>query len=123
MSRPIGAVYHLTHGLSNAVLFPEVTRFSLAGAPERYAAVARIMGFAKEADSHEKAGQALVKGLQELNEKLGIPRLGAAVNVDLSLFDRKVEKMASDALASGSPNNNPIVPDVHQIIDLYHQAW
>jgi alcohol dehydrogenase class IV len=123
MSRPIGAVYHLTHGLSNAVLFPEVTRFSLAGAPERYAAVARIMGFAKEADSLEKAGQALVKGLQELNEELGIPRLGAAVNVDLSRFDKNVEKMASDALASGSPNNNPIVPDVLQIIDLYHQAW
>jgi alcohol dehydrogenase class IV len=123
MSRPIGAVYHLTHGLSNAVLFPAVTRFSLAGAPERYATVARIMGFANEADSHEKAGQALVKGLGELNEKLGIPRLGDAVKGDLSLFDKKVEKMARDALASGSPNNNPIVPDVRQVIDLYHQAW
>jgi alcohol dehydrogenase class IV len=123
MSRPIGAVYHLTHGLSNAVLFPAVTRFSLAGAPERYATVARIMGFGNEADSHEKAGQALVKGLGELNEKLGIPRLGDAVKGDLSLFDKKVEKMARDALASGSPNNNPIVPDVRQVIDLYHQAW
>ena len=32
MSRPIGAVFHLPHGLSNAVLLPAVTRFSISGA-------------------------------------------------------------------------------------------
>ena len=37
MSRPIGAHFHLAHGLSNALLLPTVTRFSVAGAPERYA--------------------------------------------------------------------------------------
>lgn len=123
MSRPLGALYHLAHGLSNAVLFPAVTEFSLAGASERYATVARIMGLAGEKDSHEVACSALVKGLQELNQKLGIPRLGECVKADLSVFDEKVEKMASDALASGSPNNNPVVPDVQQIIELYHKAW
>jgi alcohol dehydrogenase len=65
----------------------------------------------------------LVKGLQELNDKLEIPRLGQCVNVVLAAFDEKVEKMAHDALASGSPNNNPVVPDVQQIVELYHKAW
>src|ERR1043166_2682323 len=37
MSRPIGALFHLPHGLSNAVLLPTVTRFSIRGAPDRYA--------------------------------------------------------------------------------------
>ena len=46
MSRPIGAHFHVPHGLSNAVLLPDVTRFSLPGAPARYAAVARVMGMA-----------------------------------------------------------------------------
>ena len=41
MSRPIGALFHLTHGLSNAVLLPEITRYSLPGAVARYANVAR----------------------------------------------------------------------------------
>ncbi|MGD2126682.1 MAG: iron-containing alcohol dehydrogenase [Desulfobacteraceae bacterium] len=123
MSRPIGALYHLAHGLSNAVLFPAVTGFSLSGAPERYATVARTMGYASEKDSDEAARKTLVKGLQELNDKLEIPRLGEAVQVDLNIFDEKVEKMANDALASGSPNNNPVVPDVQQIVELYHKAW
>src|SRR5690606_1485491 len=41
MSRPIGAHFHLAHGLSNALLFAEVTRFSLPGAESRYADCAR----------------------------------------------------------------------------------
>src|SRR5205814_5643376 len=43
MSRPIGAVFHVPHGLSNAMLLPVVTRFSLSGAAGRYATVARTM--------------------------------------------------------------------------------
>lgn len=76
-----------------------------------------------EGDSDEAAGSALVKGLRELNEKLEIPSLGECVKVDRKAFDERVEKMASDGLASGSPGNNPVVPDVQQIVDLYHKAW
>ena len=36
MSRPLGAVYHVPHGLSNAVLLPVVTKFSISGAVQRY---------------------------------------------------------------------------------------
>ena len=123
MSRPIGALYHVPHGLSNAVLFPAVTEFSIQGAVKRYAAIARTMGFSGEGDSDEAAGAGLVRGLEELNEKLGIPSLGECVKMDRDAFDERVEKMASDGLASGSPDNNPVVPDVKQIVELYHKAW
>ena len=33
------------------------------------------------------------------------------------------EKMASDALASGSPANNPVVPSAAEIVELYREAW
>ncbi len=123
MSRPIGALYHVPHGLSNAVIFPVCTEFSINGAPDRYATVAREMGFATADDSDDAACQALVKGLKELNEKLHIPSLGDVVKVDLKTFDEKVEKMAKDGLDSGSPGNNPVVPTVEEIVDLYHKAW
>ncbi len=123
MSRPIGALYHVPHGLSNAVLFPAVVEYSISGALGRYAAVSRTMGYASEKDSDEAACSALVTGLQELNDKLEVPRLGEAVKVELSVFDEKVEKMATDGLASGSPNNNPVVPNVQEIVELYHKAW
>ncbi len=123
MSRPIGALYHVPHGLSNAVLFPAVTEFSISGAPRRYAIIARAMGFASENDPDDAACIALVDGLKKFNEDMKIPRLGDVVGVDLATFDQKVEKMADDGLASGSPGNNPVVPTAARIVDLYHQAW
>jgi alcohol dehydrogenase class IV len=116
MSRPIGALYHLPHGLSNAVLLPTVTRYSLPGASERYAEVARTMGLAGGAS-------ALIDGLERLNEDLAIPRLGACLRSTRQDFEATLAKMASDALASGSPNNNPLIPSAEEIVALYQQAW
>jgi alcohol dehydrogenase class IV len=123
MSRPIGAVFHLPHGLSNAVLLPAVTRFSIPGAPERYAHISRQMGLCESSATDEYAGEALIKGLERLNAELGIPKLRDALGADRSAFEPHLKKMAEDALASGSPQNNPVVPTVDEIIDLYRCAW
>ncbi len=123
MSRPIGALYHVPHGLSNAVLFPTVTEFSISGAPERYATVSRTMGYANNTDSDDDANMKLVAGLKKLNQDLQVPRLGDVCNVDMTTFDGMVLKMANDSLASGSPNNNPVIPTAEQIVGLYHRAW
>jgi len=123
MSRPIGAIFHLAHGLSNAVLLTAVTRFSLNGSPERYAHISRQMGFCDNGVSDERAGEMLIDGLENLNARLGIPKLRDVLKVDRSQFESHVRKMADDALASGSPQNNPVVPTVAEIIDLYQRAW
>lgn len=123
MSRPIGAVFHLPHGLSNAVLLPTITQFSIAGATERYATVARTMGYAQGNQPDKTAAEALVEGLQQLNYNLQVPRLGQCKGVNTDRFKNEVQKMAQDALASGSPQNNPRVPTEQEIIGLYHQAW
>jgi len=123
MSRPIGAVFHVPHGLSNAVLLPTVTRYSLSGALERYAIIARTMGLATERESDEAAGEALVAGLESLNLRLGVPRLRDCRGVERERFDALIAKMAEDALASGSPANNPVAPAATEIIQLYLTAW
>jgi alcohol dehydrogenase class IV len=123
MSRPLGAVFHLPHGLSNAVLLPAVTRFSLAGATGRYAEVARIMGLAGDNDSDDVAAVALADGLEALNATLGIPRLRDCTSITAELLAQSVAKMAEDALASGSPQNNPVIPSAAQIEALYQAAF
>ena len=123
MSRPIGAVFHVPHGLSNAVLLPAVTRFSLVGAAERYATVARTMGLATGADSAAEAGEKLLAGLTALNERLAVPRLGGCRGVTRERFETLKAKMAMDALASGSPANNPVVPTAEQIVAIYDEAY
>jgi alcohol dehydrogenase class IV len=123
MSRPIGAVFHVPHGLSNAVLLPTVTRFSLAGASGRYARLARLVGFASEGDDDIAAAACMVEGLEALNVRLQVPRLGALEQVEEEHFEASVAKMAADALASGSPDRNPVVPNEEQIVVLYKEAW
>lgn len=123
MSRPIGAVFHLPHGLSNAILLPAVTRYSIPGAEARYATVARTLRAAVADDSDETACARLVDWLEALNQRLEIPRLSACKGVTSEVFEARVGKMASDALASGSPANNPRVPSEEEIVQLYRKAW
>ena len=123
MSRPLGLLFHIPHGLSNAMLLPAVTRFSLAGAEARYATVARTMGLCAANASDASAAASLVEGLEKLNARLEVPRIRDFKGATLEVFEAALEKMASDALASGSPANNPVVPTAPDIINLYREAW
>lgn len=118
MSRPIGAMFHVPHGLANAMLLPEVTRYSLPGAPERYRDVAVAMGVARPTDDPLAAGEAAVEAISTLARAIEIPTLRQA-GVDEARLRALAPKMAADALASGSPANNPRVPTESEIIDLY----
>jgi alcohol dehydrogenase class IV len=123
MSRPLGALFHVPHGVSNAMLLPTVTRFSLPGGTGRYATLARTMGWSTSGDSDEAAAHALVDGLERLNRTLEIPRLRDDPRIEHGRFSCLLEKMAVDALGSGSPQNNPVVPTPGQIVELYRAAW
>ena len=123
MSRPIGAVFHVPHGLSNAVLLPAVTRFSWPSAVERYATVARLLGYAAASDDDATAAGTLADGLERLNAELQLPRLRGCRGVDEARFRQSLAKMAGDALASGSPQNNPRVPTADEIVRLYEESW
>jgi len=122
MSRPIGAHFHVPHGLSNAMLLPAVTRFGLAHAPARYAEAARRIGFAAQADDDESAARKLASGLAALNRDLAVPSPGA-FGIDAGDWERRLDTMAEQALASGSPANNPRVPDKAEIVALYREVW
>ena len=120
MSRPIGAHFHVAHGLSNAMLLPAVTAFSTDAAPERYATCARVMNWAGTNDSDALACDKLVAALKELNADLKVPRPG---DLGLHATPEQLAVMADQALASGSPQNNPRVPTRDEIIGLYTEIW
>jgi alcohol dehydrogenase class IV len=123
MSRPIGAMFHLAHGLSNALLLPALTRWSLPGAVARYAQIARLVGAAANSAPDETAAASLPDYLEKLNARLGIGRLRDFIKMDPAAFEQKLPAMADAALSSGSPQNNPVVPTADEIIELYRQAW
>ena len=122
MSRPIGAFFHVPHGLSNAMLLPSVTQYSITGAPGRYAECAVAIGAALETDSEAQKHQKLIDEIEALNSDLAVPSL-AEFGVQRAKFDAVVNTMAEQALASGSPANNPRIPTVDEILAIYGQLW
>ncbi len=122
MSRPIGARFHVPHGLSNAMLLPAVTRFGLDAAPGRYAAASRAAGLAPAGADDAAAGTALCHGLDTLNRDLGVPT-PQAYGIGWDDWSAAMDTMADQALASGSPANNPRVPDKAEIVALYRTVY
>lgn len=122
MSRPIGAHFHVSHGLSNAMLMPVVTAWSAPAALGRYAACSRAMGVADEAEGDQSAVGRLVEALHKINADLAVPS-PAAYGIDKARWDELLPLMAHQAIESGSPENNPKVPDQAEIIALYREAW
>ena len=122
MSRPIGAFYHVPHGLSNAMLLPAVTEYSIPAATKRYADCSRAMRVALPSDSDEDANQKLLLELSAINEELDVPT-PKEFGINKEDFMNNMEIMAEQAIASGSPGNNPRVPEVHEIIDIYKLLW
>jgi alcohol dehydrogenase class IV len=122
MSRPIGAHFHVPHGLSNAMLLPAVTRFSVNAALPRYAQAARAMGLARADEGDQAAAARLIEELAALNRDLDVPS-PRAFGIDAARWDGLVATMADQALASGSPANNPRVPTRDEIIALYAETY
>lgn len=122
MSRPIGAFYHVPHGLSNAMLLPAVTEYSIPAAEHRYANAARAMSIAQASDSDASASQRLMAELYAINRELEVPT-PAEFGISRSQFFANLSIKADQALASGSPANNPRVPSADDIIEIYKQLW
>ncbi|MGB1033540.1 MAG: alcohol dehydrogenase, partial [Primorskyibacter sp.] len=120
MSRPIGAHFHVAHGLSNAMLLPQVTRFSIGASQARYATCARVMDWAGPHDSDAMACERLVENLMILNDDLKVPSPSSLGHTGT---DEMFAVMAAQAMASGSPQNNPKVPTQQDIVQLYQDIW
>lgn len=122
MSRPIGAYFHVPHGLSNAALLGVVTEFSLIGNPCRYARIARAMGEDVAGLSDMEAAKKGSAAVKRLIKDINIPFL-PALGVEEKKLKELAPQMAEDAIASGSPGNNPRQATKDEIVELYRVAY
>lgn len=122
MSRPIGAHFHVPHGLSNAMLLPLVTGFSAPAALSRYARCARVMGIVGEDEGDQSAVARLEAALTQLNADLEVPTPRSYGIAEEAWF-QLIPTMAQQALESGSPANNPRKASQEEIEDLYRRAY
>jgi len=122
MSRPLGSNFKVPHGLSNAMLLPTITEFSIDHAKDRYADCSRAGNFAALEDNDDIACEKLIKGLYKINNDFDVPSM-KEFGINEKNFEEELENMATDAEVSGAPNLNPRVPSVNEMVDLYGKAW
>lgn len=122
MSRPIGAIFHVPHGISNAMLLPAVLEFSKDHCVERLAAIGRLIDKKLEQVNNDIAANETIEQVKQLCRNLNIPNL-KRYGIDEKQFEEHLEKMAEDAIASGSPGNNPRIPNKEEIIELYRYCY
>lgn len=119
MSRPLGAWFHVPHGLANAILLPTVMRFNRFACPEKFVDIGRAMGENVDGLSVREAVFRTVHAIRELAGETGLPQKLCMVGVSREA----IPKLAADAFASGSTLCNPRMPTLAEIEELYESIY
>ena len=122
MSRPIGALFHVPHGISNAMLLATCLEDMEEEARVKFALLARAIGVAAAADGDADASARFIGAVKELCGVCEVPTL-REYGIDEAQFGASVEKMATDAIASGSPGNAPKTYTAEDCVALYRRAF
>lgn len=122
MSRPIGALFHVPHGMSNAMLLKECIGFALDGAYDRFAELARASGVAGAEEKDETAAEKFLVAIDNLCKVCEVPTL-AEYGVKKEEFVAVMDKMAEDAIASGSPGNTRKTVTKEDCVEIYKKVY
>lgn len=119
LSYPLGSTFHLTHGLSNALLLPYVMEFNYVAAPKRYADVAIALGCDREADDVKTA----LKGIEKIRDLISACGIPARLR-DVNIPKEAIPQMAVDAMKiTRLLKNNPRPITEADAINIYNAAY
>jgi len=119
LSYPLGSMFHLAHGLSNALLLPYVMQYNIPAAPARYADVAVALGCNRERDDLQTAQKGVEK-IKQLIGDCGIPARLRGVHIP----EEAIPQMAVDAMKiQRLLKNNPRDIKEQDAVDIYKAAY
>jgi alcohol dehydrogenase len=115
ISEAIGGLYDTPHGVANSVFLPWVFSFNKDADVRRHADVAECLGVERSDRSDEAVAAEGARRLEDMSERVGIPRFAELPGVNPADFDRLAE--ASEANGSTPSNARPITrADYRQIL-------
>lgn len=121
LAYPIGGIFHIPHGLSNALVLPHVLRFNAPQAAGFYAEIAADVfpDLAMEQGTQGRCA-AFIERLADLSQKLGLQtRLR-----DVGIGEADLPRMASEAMKQGRLLvNNPRDVSEADALAIYRAAW
>ena len=135
LAHKIGAEFHLPHGRINAILLPYVIRYNSSKpskfvsfpkyeyfiADEKYYKLAKKVGL--KANTKEEGIQSLIDRVNELNEKLNIPKSFKETGIDEKEFLAKVDMLADRAFEDQCTTANPRLPLVSELKQILLDSY
>jgi alcohol dehydrogenase class IV len=120
LSNPLGILYHLPHGRTNAIMLPHIMSFNLIGNPAKFAQIAEAMGEEVEGLSDMEAATFAVDAVKELLDQLKIP---------IQLRDYDIPQKDIPRLVEGAMKVsrlfafNPRDLTQEDVEEIYRMAW
>jgi alcohol dehydrogenase class IV len=102
MAHPLGAMFHVPHGVGNAICLPVIMQFNMPANPEKAASIARLVGLDTSGMSVLEAAQAAVDWVFWLLEDLPIPPLSK-----WGVKESDIELLSKEAMKGGDRWTNP----------------
>ena len=96
--------------------------FMLTGCYDRFADLGRAIGVAADDDDDKTAAEKFQAKVMAMVDEMGIPT-PAQFGIDKDAFFKVIDKMADDALTSGSPQNTWHQPTKEDLVGLYKKLW
>jgi len=136
MAHKLGSMYHVPHGLANALLLNEVIRFNAVDAPtkqaafpqykypvavERYGRVADYLGLGGK--TGEEKVERLIAAIDELKRKLDIPASLRDAGIEEKAFLANLDALSEMAFDDQCTGGNPRYPLVREIAEMYKKAY
>ncbi|MDX1466042.1 MAG: iron-containing alcohol dehydrogenase [Halomonas sp.] len=111
MSHPIGAVFNAHHGTTNAICMPAVLDFNAEAIRERFDSAAAYLGIEGGFDGFRAF-------VQELNDRMGIPRTLS----ELGATPERIDELAEMAIRDPSCGGNPVTLTVEDLRTLFQRC-
>jgi alcohol dehydrogenase class IV len=122
LARPLGAHFHIPHGLANAIMLPYGVEYTYMAAPEKFARIAKAMGEDTRGLSVLEAAARTISAVKRLCADIHVPRL-RDLGVDEEKYSLLIDQMAREGMASGTPLVNPRKPTEKDMVELFKKGF
>src|SRR6266481_2512 len=120
LAYPIGAIFHVPHGLSNALVLPHVLEFNLPAAEALYAELAGIVKPGLQATSSRDRARAFIDEMISIGKDCTVPASLSAVGITQD----DLKKLAEDAMKQTRLLvNNPRQLTLEDAYAIYSAAY
>ncbi len=119
LAYPIGGIFHVPHGVSNALVLPYVMRFNLPACAKDYADLAPLVFPELSETADEVRASLFIDRLAELSKVLGVETSLREVGIG----EKDLAKLAGEAMKQTRLLvNNPREVDESSALQIYKQA-